>query len=113
MVFTIRDLGLIAVIYALAIRVFVVMAVNFYAMSKVLSNVNMSFIRSCTYSTIASVVMWLSVKAGMHFVTIDDNWLTMLFSIVLAGVSYCASYLLLNPKIIAEIKGFLVSEQNF
>ncbi|MDP5030965.1 oligosaccharide flippase family protein [Paraglaciecola sp.] len=106
LVLTINDQGLIAVIYALAIRVFGVIAVNFYAMNKVLSNIKMSFLKSCTYSTVSCVVMWFAVKAGMQFVVTDNHWLTILFSIAIAGVSFSVSYFLLDRKISTQIKTF-------
>jgi len=103
---TISEIGLFAVIYALAIRVFVVILVNFYAMSKVLTNIKMPFIKNCAYGTVACLVMWGSVSLTGRFLIFDNHWFTIVSYCAVGAVSYASSYVLMDSGIVAEIKLF-------
>ncbi|MDO6838786.1 oligosaccharide flippase family protein [Paraglaciecola chathamensis] len=103
---TIDDLGLIAVLYALATRVATVIVVNFYAMSKVLVDIKNSFIKSCAFSTLASISMWITTKLVMQLITLNNNWLEMGVCVFVASLTYCCTYFLLDRKIVSEIKTF-------
>lgn len=106
-IISIPYLGLMGVLVGAAIRVFIISAVNYVVMLKVL-NVKFKNWFSCIFpSMFSALIMWCTTEFTHRTFNLGEDFLALNVTIFVAFFVYVISVITLDRKIVSEIKLFL------
>lgn len=106
LLFTLQPLGLVAIVYAFAVRIGILVLVNLASIARINPKGCIGFIQSCAYSTVASLVMWFGVQALFADHSATSSAHLLLLKILSGVLIYGVSYICIHPSIGRQLVNF-------
>jgi O-antigen/teichoic acid export membrane protein len=101
------NLGLLAVLVALSVRVIIMVAVNMHATLTVLGMSYMALVRPMSVGLVASLMMWGCVNLFQYSIVLHDTYTSLLANMLFGCGIYIAVLIILNRQIVSEVGQFL------